>query len=155
MTEHSNSLSPLNHLQNSGSLNNIPSNTDLIQSGHYVFLQLPSENLRLIQLKENKWVELGKFGKFNANSILNQPFGWTYRIKEDHTLEKVIEELEESDSDSEQEMTLKNNKTIRDMNTNQKLSYDEIMELKVSKKGEVCVNSLVSFLSYLNYHSRI
>lgn len=61
--------------------------TTIIVPGMNVFLRLPSGMMKLVTLEKGKIVSIGKFGNFDANSIIGKPFGPTYEIRPDGTLE--------------------------------------------------------------------
>ena len=61
--------------------------TTIIVPGMNVFLRLPSGMMKLVTLEKGKIVSIGKFGNFDANSIIGKPFCPTYEIRPDGTLE--------------------------------------------------------------------
>ncbi|KAI9142547.1 adenine(58)-N(1)-methyltransferase non-catalytic subunit TRM6 [Paraphysoderma sedebokerense] len=107
---------------------------DVIQEGKFVIIIMPSGNKKIVQVKADSVIELGKFGKFSANLIIGKPFGPTYEIINHNEIKRIelkseLEEVEETEA---------NNQAIYDIMTNQKLTHDEIEELKEkSLKGEV------------------
>ncbi|RIA81285.1 Gcd10p-domain-containing protein [Glomus cerebriforme] len=97
----------------------------LILDNQYVFIQLPSGNIKVVKLQKDTNVSLGKFGTFHSNGIIGRPFGHSYEIY-DRDQVKVIKnvafyEVDETDA---------NNKEILDDPSKQKLSYQEIEKLK-------------------------
>ncbi|KAI5364900.1 Putative tRNA (adenine(58)-N(1))-methyltransferase non-catalytic subunit TRM6 [Septoria linicola] len=53
-----------------------------IRPNTYLFLRLPNEMLRLIEIKVNTIIEVGKLGSFPANLLLGRPYHHTYEILE-------------------------------------------------------------------------
>ncbi|CAG8574278.1 12562_t:CDS:10 [Acaulospora morrowiae] len=96
-----------------------------ILDNQYIFILLPSGNIKVIKLQKDTKVSLGKFGTFHANDIIGKPFGHSYEIH-DRDKVKVIRniafyEIDETDA---------NNKETTDDPSKQKLSYADIEQLK-------------------------
>jgi tRNA (adenine-N(1)-)-methyltransferase non-catalytic subunit len=103
----------------------------------YIYVLLPSGNSKIVQLKPNCNISLGKFGSFKANSIIGKPYGITYEIvnKNDVKLYKNYTFFDDFDIDGE--VTTINNKDLNDTQSSQKLSHQEIEQLKKELlKGE-------------------
>ncbi|SCV05440.1 LANO_0H07536g1_1 [Lachancea nothofagi CBS 11611] len=56
----------------------------------HVLLRLPSNNIKLCELRPNSDISLGKFGAFKTNDIIGYPFGTTFEIHYDNALEETI-----------------------------------------------------------------
>ncbi|KAJ5272310.1 hypothetical protein N7478_007435 [Penicillium angulare] len=113
----------------------------------YCMVQLPSDQLKLIRPVPNTIVQLGKYGSFAANQILGRPFYLTFEILDtpepdgyglrivsatELHAETLIEEAEadgEGD-DGEPSEEMRTNKGINDDNSAQRLTMEEIEELK-------------------------
>lgn len=54
---------------------------------NHVLLRLPSNNLKICELKPNSDISLGKFGAFRVNDIIGYPLGTTFEIYYDQTEE--------------------------------------------------------------------
>ncbi|CAG8727344.1 23920_t:CDS:10 [Cetraspora pellucida] len=98
-----------------------------IMNNQYVFIVLPSGNIKVLKLQKDTTVSLGKFGTFHTNDIIGKPFGHSYEIYDRDKI-KVIKnvafhevDLDESDANNQQ--------TIDDP-SKQKLSYQDIEQLK-------------------------
>lgn len=52
----------------------------LITFNQFVILKLPSDNLKIVELRPNGSISLGKFGAFNVNDIIGYPLGTTFEI---------------------------------------------------------------------------
>ncbi|CAG8470760.1 5290_t:CDS:10 [Acaulospora colombiana] len=96
-----------------------------ILDNQYVFILLPSGNIKVVKLQKDTKVSLGKFGTFHANDIIGKPFGHSYEIHDRDKI-KVIRnvafyEVDETDA---------NNKETIDDPSKQKLSYADIEQLK-------------------------
>ncbi|CAK1365782.1 tRNA (adenine(58)-N(1))-methyltransferase non-catalytic subunit trm6 [Cercospora beticola] len=53
-----------------------------IRPNTYLFLRLPSEMLKLVEIKLNTIIEVGKLGSFPSNLLLGRPYHHTYEILE-------------------------------------------------------------------------
>ena len=51
-----------------------------IDFNQHVIVRLPSKNYKIVELKPNTSVSLGKFGAFEVNDIIGYPFGLTFEI---------------------------------------------------------------------------
>ncbi|KAF2208324.1 hypothetical protein CERZMDRAFT_87718 [Cercospora zeae-maydis SCOH1-5] len=61
---------------------NMASMHSSIRPDTYLFLRLPSEMLKLVEIKVNTIIEVGKLGSFPANLLLGRPYHHTYEILE-------------------------------------------------------------------------
>ncbi|CAI4050122.1 tRNA 1-methyladenosine methyltransferase subunit GCD10 SKDI_14G2610 [Saccharomyces kudriavzevii IFO 1802] len=50
----------------------------------HVIVRLPSKNHKIVELKPNTSISLGKFGAFEVNDIIGYPFGLTFEIYYDN-----------------------------------------------------------------------
>lgn len=128
----------------------ISKSKNVIKLGQYALIKLPSAGMKIIELREEGTISLGKFGSFNLNEILGFPFGQSFEIIADNkvvpiksltTQDAVNKELEEEDSDeiTKDKLTQilsnnsENNQNIIDIGSKiQKLTSDDIDELKTS-----------------------
>lgn len=79
------------------------------RAGQHLFIRLPSENFKIVQLDEHSLINLGKFGSFQADDIIGHPEGFTYEINPDITL-TIVDDPDHFDNEdqglgSEQAMT--------------------------------------------------
>ncbi|QRG39709.1 hypothetical protein FDK38_004162 [Candidozyma auris] len=120
-----------------------------ISAGQHVLIRLPSEGLRIVLLREDGTVSLGKFGAFKVSSILGHPLGTTFEINEDQiaspiksltSVEDKVEVENEQDEETEKEALIKyfeksaeSNQDIINVGSKiQKLDNKQIDELKKS-----------------------
>ncbi|CEP62147.1 tRNA 1-methyladenosine methyltransferase subunit GCD10 LALA0_S04e08900g [Lachancea lanzarotensis] len=50
----------------------------------HVLIKLPSDNLKICELKADSDISLGKFGAFRTNDVIGFPFGTTFEIQYDN-----------------------------------------------------------------------
>ncbi|CAG8433899.1 12132_t:CDS:10 [Ambispora gerdemannii] len=98
---------------------------ELIRENQYVFIQMPSGNIKVVKLQKDTTVSLGKFGTFHSNDIIDRHFGHSYEIYEGDKV-KVIKNIAYTKVDE----TDANNRDIMDDPSKQKLSYTDIENLK-------------------------
>ncbi|EJS41954.1 gcd10p [Saccharomyces arboricola H-6] len=55
-----------------------------IDFNQHVIVRLPSKNYKIVELKPNTSISLGKFGAFEVNDIVGYPFGLTFEIYYDN-----------------------------------------------------------------------
>ncbi|KAJ5563119.1 hypothetical protein N7535_002436 [Penicillium sp. DV-2018c] len=126
-----------------------------IRPGQFVALRLQSDQLRLIQIIPDTVVNLGRFGQFAANQIIGRPFYLTFEITDErdedgHHLRVVSATelhaetlLADGEGDGEVEdletgengVPMRTNRQINDENSSQKLTLEEIEELKREAGG--------------------
>ena len=70
--------------------------TQFVPSNQPTLLRLPSGMLKMVTLERGNTVSIGKFGSFPADQIIGKPFGPTYEIKEDSTLEVMNQAVAEA-----------------------------------------------------------
>ncbi|GAB5588059.1 tRNA (adenine(58)-N(1))-methyltransferase non-catalytic subunit trm6 [Umbelopsis nana] len=97
-----------------------------IKADQCLFIQLPSGNVKQINLKPDSKISLGKFGTFKANALIGQPYGLTYQIINNAGDIKparnwALEDIEDTEA---------NNREIFDTRDAQKLTFEEIERMK-------------------------
>lgn len=123
-------------------------NKAIITPGQHVFIRLPSEGLKIVQLRESGIIGLGKFGSFEVLGILGFPFGQTFEIVGDHQVKPIKSMTVQADEGDEEELerdiltrmfseSAESNQNIINIGSSiQKLDMDEIEKLK--KSGASC-----------------
>ncbi|KAI0004192.1 Gcd10p-domain-containing protein [Russula compacta] len=98
----------------------------LIHAGDTIILRLPTGDMKSCKLEPDSAINLGKFGSFLANALVDQPYGLTYEIV-NKTISVIpplaVEELEDTDA---------TNELINDGQFVQPLTAAEIEALKQS-----------------------
>ncbi|KAJ2220628.1 tRNA (adenine(58)-N(1))-methyltransferase non-catalytic subunit trm6 [Coemansia sp. RSA 485] len=118
----------------------------LIKAGDHVIIRMPSSNAKIVCIKENTTISLGKFGSFRANEIIGTAFGHTYEIEKGGS----IKPHKQSSFDNA-DITEANNKEINDDPNSQKLSFEEIEKLKLkSLSGDVSAQEIINSLTENN-----
>ncbi|KAG2229072.1 hypothetical protein INT48_003286 [Thamnidium elegans] len=100
--------------------------SDLIQAGKHILIQLPSGGAKIVNLKANSNVGLGKFGTFESNKLIGKPFGLSYEI----LAQKELRPVGHVSKNTTIEETTANNREIIDDATVQRLSHEEVIQLK-------------------------
>ncbi|KAI8342713.1 Gcd10p family-domain-containing protein [Chlamydoabsidia padenii] len=98
----------------------------------YVLISMPSGNVKMMNLKEDTMVNLGKFGTFNSNSLIGQPFGLSYEIIDNKGNIRPIKNFALEAVGKE---TKANNQNIIDTRAVQSLTYEEVEKLKEEGKS--------------------
>ncbi|CAG8286586.1 unnamed protein product [Penicillium salamii] len=126
-----------------------------IRPNQWVALKLPSDQLKLAQIIPDTVINLGRFGTFAANQILGRPLYLTFEILDSrdetgHQLRVLSAtelhaetlladgegDVEPEDLDAgENGAPMRTNREIIDMNSTQKLTLEEIEELKKESGG--------------------
>lgn len=154
-----------NEINSLGTFNN----KTVILEGQYALIKLPSAGMKVIQLKHDAVISLGKFGTFNANEILGFPFGQSFEIIGDNKVKPIKslteaaqpenEESGEPQGDEPEEITKdkltqmfsnnsENNQNIINIGSKiQKLTNDDINELKksgaTSNIGQLIIQKMI------------
>ncbi|OQO03484.1 hypothetical protein B0A48_10148 [Cryoendolithus antarcticus] len=137
----------------------------------YVFLRLPSDIVKLIELKPNTIIEVGKYGTFSSNLLIGRPYYTTFEILDKREGEahvrlryvpakelnaEVVAEYdaevkdgdvgsETVDLDEERVAAVeKDNRLTMDNATRQNLSHLEIEELKQTASGREIIDTIMA-----------
>ncbi|KAJ8652243.1 hypothetical protein O0I10_012151 [Lichtheimia ornata] len=111
-----------------------------VRADQYVLIQMPSGNVKIVSLKPNTQVSLGKFGTFNSDNLIDKPFGVSYEIYDDKgnirpVRNWALDVVEETNA---------NNQMIIDNAAVQKLSHQEVETLKAeSLKGNLTNDEII------------
>ncbi|EDO16709.1 hypothetical protein Kpol_1003p14 [Vanderwaltozyma polyspora DSM 70294] len=151
-----------------------------IVAGQHVILKLPSNNSKIVELKPDGSISLGKFGSFNVNDILGYALGTTFEIyyneenQETNQTNKnknpvgqvrVIDNSKDTSANEESRATseendlnsmdssLSNKNLINVGNEIQKMTMDEIEQLK---KQSVSGNEIIAKMieSHGSFHQK-
>ncbi|KAJ1720485.1 tRNA (adenine(58)-N(1))-methyltransferase non-catalytic subunit trm6 [Coemansia erecta] len=118
----------------------------VIKAGDHVIIRMPSSNTKIVCIRADTTVSLGKFGSFNANALIGHTFGHTFEIVQNGQ----IQPHHQPGFDAA-DITAANNQTIVDDPKSQKLSFEEIEGLKKqSLMGAVSASEIISSLTANN-----
>lgn len=122
----------------------------------HVILKLPSGNWKIVELKPNASVSLGKFGAFNVNDIIGYPLGTTFEIYYDQESESEpardknkipvgkVRVLTESETTLPLPSSANNMNLVNIGNQIQGLTMDQIEDLKKqSLSGEQIIARMI------------
>lgn len=115
-----------------------------IKEDDWAILLLPSGARKLIQLRLEGIINMGKFGSFNVENVLNFPYGQAFEIKSETeiipiaTLEDGITDLADLDADE-----CRDNRLLVDKANIQKLTVEEIEEMKSKIGGNEIARELI------------
>ncbi|ORX52833.1 Gcd10p-domain-containing protein [Hesseltinella vesiculosa] len=119
-----------------------------VVKNQYVLIHMPSGNTKMINLHPDTKISLGKFGTFQSNNLIDQPYGLSYEIydKDGHIRPVKNFSLEAV------EETAANNQNITDAANIQALSHEQVEKLKTeSHSGKLDSQQLIEHL--MNSHS--
>ncbi|KAI8971896.1 Gcd10p family-domain-containing protein [Mycotypha africana] len=119
----------------------IEDNEDLVQPFQFIIIEMPSGNAKITGIKPHSKIGLGKFGTFSADELIGKPFGLSYEII---SAEGQIRPVSHVSKHNEIEETDANNQTITDDNAVQKLTLEQVLELKEKGlKGEIDTEEII------------
>ncbi|CUM64115.1 uncharacterized protein PRCAT00001706001 [Priceomyces carsonii] len=133
---------------------------DAIQVDNYVVIRLPSEGMKIVELRKDGVISLGKFGTFEVNGVLGFPFGQSFEILDDNKV-SPIKSLSEDISKELNDNTItkddltkifssaESNQNIIDVGSKiQKLTTEDIDNLKKSgassKVGQLIIEQIIA-----------
>ncbi|KAJ1954743.1 tRNA (adenine(58)-N(1))-methyltransferase non-catalytic subunit trm6 [Linderina pennispora] len=120
--------------------------TPRISAGDFVLIRMPSTNTKIVCMKPGTTISLGKFGSFKADNLIGQTFGATFEIQKDG---KIIAQAPTAFDNADD--TEANNKEINDDPTSQKMTFEQIEELKLkSIAGDVSAKEIIDSLTENN-----
>lgn len=120
-----------------------------ITENEYAILHLPSGARRLIQLRLDGVVNMGKFGSFNVKDVIGFPYGQAFEIGDENSiipigsLDEGITDLAELDSEELISAASKDNRLLIDEENVQKLTVEQIEEMKNKIGGNNVARELI------------
>ncbi|KAG0744816.1 hypothetical protein G6F57_006930 [Rhizopus arrhizus] len=113
-----------------------------IQVDEQILVQMPSGNVKIVNLKADTTVNLGKFGSFNSDKLIGKPFGLSYEIYGENNDIRPVQHVAKNTSVEETEA---NNQLIIDDTTVQKLTQEEVLRLKAEGlKGTLNTEEIIN-----------
>ncbi|KAH9824250.1 Gcd10p family-domain-containing protein [Melampsora americana] len=107
-----------------------------ICKGDHLLLKLPSGLIKPVRnITPNSTISLGKFGTFESNELLGEPYGLTYEIEKSKLI-KLIHQTDQSSTNTilmekcNVEDILATNENIKESDGAQRMTGEEIEELK-------------------------
>ncbi|KAJ2776763.1 tRNA (adenine(58)-N(1))-methyltransferase non-catalytic subunit trm6 [Coemansia javaensis] len=117
-----------------------------VAEGSHVIIRMPSDNAKIVCVKAQETIELGKFGSFKGSALIGAPYGHTYEIEKGGAI-RPHRQLAFDDAD----ITEANNREIVDDTRSQRLTFEEIEALKArSLAGDVTAQEIISTLTENN-----
>ncbi|KAI8071531.1 Gcd10p family-domain-containing protein [Gongronella butleri] len=111
-----------------------------VMENQYVLIHMPSGNLKLINLHADTTIQLGKFGSFQSNNLIGQPYGLSYEIYDKKGNIRPIKNF----SLEAVEETKANNQSIQDTSKVQTLTHAQVEQMKQdSHSGELDSEDLI------------
>lgn len=115
----------------------------------YAILRLPSGARKMIQLRIEGVINMGKFGTFNVEDVLSYPYGQAFEIENENKVKPIesldmgITDLAELDSDDLISGSSKDNRLLVDQGNVQKLTVEEIEEMKNKIGGNEVAREII------------
>lgn len=109
-----------------------------ISENDHALLRLPSEGMKIVELRGLGTINLGKFGAFHVLEVLGYPYGQVFECVGDKKVKpiKAMDQEPEDDDLNREELTQafsENNQNIINMGSKiQKLTSEQIDELKLA-----------------------
>ncbi|KAI9209595.1 Gcd10p family-domain-containing protein [Polychytrium aggregatum] len=116
---------------------------DIMTENQFVLVCMASGNAKLVQLKRDSNVQLGKFGQFQVNDVIGKLFELPMEIYNKNQVRPATSKdlLEAFDVEADEGA---NNREIYDDTNSQKLSKEEIEQLKEEGlKGNVSAQDMI------------
>lgn len=135
-------------LINTSDIKEVQKSRTVISANQHALIRLPSEGMKIVEIRPDGVINLGKFGTFEVNGIIGYPFGQSFEIIDDlkvkpiksiHDSQTQPEAPEEGSDLTKDELTkmfsnsAENNQNIINIGSKiQKLTSEEIDKLKQS-----------------------
>ncbi|OBZ84806.1 tRNA (adenine(58)-N(1))-methyltransferase non-catalytic subunit TRM6 [Choanephora cucurbitarum] len=117
---------------------------ECIQQNQFVIIEMPSGNAKMVNLKPNTNISLGKFGTFKSDQLIGKPWGLSYEIVGKKGEIRPVEHVSKHETVEE---TAANNQMIVDDGSVQKLSQEEVLKLKErGLKGELATEDIIKMM---------
>lgn len=120
-----------------------------ITEDEWAILLLPSGARKMIQLRADGIISMGKYGTFNVVDVLGFPYGQAFEISGDNTLIPIatiddgITDLAELDSEELLNGSSTDNRELIDKANVQKLTVEQIEEMKNKVGGNDVARELI------------
>lgn len=120
-----------------------------ITQDDYAILYLPSGARKMIQLRLEGVINMGKFGSFNVEDVLGYPYGQAFEIASENnvvpieSLEEGITDLAELDTDELINGSSTDNRLLVDEENVQKLTVEEIEQMKNKIGGNEVAREII------------
>ena len=109
--------------------------SDKMNAGQYVILELPS-GLRKVQLIAEKCkISVGRAGSFDVGLLIGMPYGLSFEVMSDTELRILTREELNVKHQCEAEEFEENNQHAVDDSANQRLSHEEILQMKEEQRS--------------------
>lgn len=137
-----------------------------ISANQHVLIRLPSDNLKIVELKAHSIVSLGKFGAFRVNDIIGYRYGTTFEIVYDGIKEefvkgtqtligkvKVLESRSKASSPPIENSSESNRGLINLGSDVQEMSMEEIEAMKrEAASGDAIISKMIE--SHKSFHQK-
>lgn len=125
-----------------------------VEYHQWCLVRLPSEGIKLIEIRPQGIVKLGKFGTFAVDQIVGAPFGQSFEILDDNRIKAIsgalmADDNNDDDSNEDEKNSSETNRNLMDEGTAQNLTHEQIEELKKSSEGSQIIDQLVK--SHANF----
>lgn len=120
-----------------------------ITENEWAILRLPSGARKLIQLRLDGVINMGKFGAFNVSDVIGFPYGQAFEISSENKLIPIesidigITDLAELDSEELLNGSSVDNRELLDVANVQKLTVEQIEEMKNKVGGNDIARELI------------
>lgn len=135
---------------------------NVISVDQHALIRLPSDGMKIIELKTDGQINLGRFGTFEVNDIIGYPFGQSFEILEDKVI--PIKSINEQEMEGDEEVeegelsrdmltkifsnSAENNQNIINIGAKiQKLTHEDVDELKrsgaASNIGQLIITKMI------------
>lgn len=120
-----------------------------ITENEWAILRLPSGARKMIQLRIDGVINMGKFGTFNVSDVIGFPYGQAFEISSENTLIPIesldfgITDLAELDSEELLNGSSVDNRELLDVANVQKLTVEQIEEMKNKVGGNDIARELI------------
>jgi tRNA (adenine-N(1)-)-methyltransferase non-catalytic subunit len=146
-----------------------------VEYHQWCLVRLPSEGIKLIEVRPQGIVKLGKFGTFAVDQIVGFPFGQSFEILDDNNVRPIsgslVDSVEDEDRENSEEvgstlkekidylkqMDIQSSETNRNLvdigNATQELTQEEIETLKKTANGATVGEAIIDKLikSHVNF----
>ncbi|KAI9101284.1 Gcd10p family-domain-containing protein [Phlyctochytrium arcticum] len=132
-----------------GQLSREAANVDsgaIIQDGCWAIVQLPSDNTKLVKIQANETISFGKFGSVKGSELIGMPFEATYECHGNKQARIATGDPYALDSFDLETAETNNNQNIVDRKESQKLTQEDIEQMKKDNKGAATQTSIIQTL---------
>lgn len=106
----------------------------------HALVRLPSDGLKIVELKAGTSINLGKFGIFDIDEIIGFPFGQSFEVLDDRKVRPIASTTYGNNAEEEEEEEESENSTPAPTTLNEKIDYLKKLNVSSSESNKELID---------------